>query len=108
MSYEVIKIIKGHPYKYKVEGYREGGKVKQRVLKCLGRADRPAPAIFIKMVTVGPHGTAMFPRGLIGEEVGVFITKDQARAFYDRLKAKKCLLPKERDYLVSLGKQLKL
>lgn len=108
MAYEVTKIINGHPYKYLVEGYRVNGKVKQRVLKSLGRADRPAPAVFLKMVTVGPHGTAMFPRGLIGEDVGVFITKDQARAFYYRLKAKKCLLPQERDYLVSLSKQLKL
>ncbi len=108
MAYTVTKIIKGHPYKYLVEGYRKNGKVKQRVLKSLGRADRPAPTVFLKMVTVGSHGAAMFPRGLAGEDVGVFITRDQARAFYDQLKTKKSLMPEERDYLASLAKQLKL
>lgn len=35
------KKIKGKTYYYLVESYREGGKIKQRVIKYLG-ADRPA------------------------------------------------------------------
>jgi DNA (cytosine-5)-methyltransferase 1 len=38
MPYIRTKIIKGHPYRYLVEGYRESGKVKQRTLKYLGAA----------------------------------------------------------------------
>lgn len=38
MPYIRTKNIKGHPYRYLVEGYREGGKVKQRTLKYLGAA----------------------------------------------------------------------
>ncbi len=36
MTYERIKIVKGHGYRYLVRGVRENGKVKQRVLKYLG------------------------------------------------------------------------
>ncbi len=38
MPYIRTKNIKGHSYRYLVEGYRESGKVKQRTLKYLGAA----------------------------------------------------------------------
>jgi len=38
MPYIRTKNVKKHPYRYLVEGYREGGKVKQRTLKYLGAA----------------------------------------------------------------------
>jgi len=38
MPYIRTKYIKGNSYRYLVEGYREGGKVKQRTLKYLGAA----------------------------------------------------------------------
>jgi len=40
MSYETIKIIKGHPYGYTVESYRIDGKIRQRILKYHGRLDK--------------------------------------------------------------------
>lgn len=44
MSFIRTKKIKGHEYKYEVENYRENGKVKQRILKYIGRKDKtPAP-----------------------------------------------------------------
>lgn len=39
MSYETIKIIKGHKYGYKVESYRENGKIRQRIIEYHGRID---------------------------------------------------------------------
>ncbi len=41
MSFERIKTVKGHQYKYLVENYREAGKNKQRILKYYGRVDKP-------------------------------------------------------------------
>lgn len=46
MAFERIKKIKGHEYRYLVENYRitEGinkGKVRQRIVKSLGRVDKP-------------------------------------------------------------------
>jgi hypothetical protein len=38
MSYVRTKTIKGIEYRYLVEGVREGGKVRQKVIKYLGRA----------------------------------------------------------------------
>lgn len=40
MSYIRTKTVKGHEYRYLVESYREGGKVKQRILKYLGRDEK--------------------------------------------------------------------
>ena len=37
MAFVRTKTIKGHDYEYLVETYREGDKVKQRVIKYLGR-----------------------------------------------------------------------
>ena len=42
MAYVRSKIIKGHKYYYLAEGYREGGKVRQRVLAYLGAAEPSA------------------------------------------------------------------
>ena len=39
MAYTRIKYSKGIPYLYRVESYREDGKVKQRVLQYLGRVN---------------------------------------------------------------------
>lgn len=39
MAFIRIKMVKGKPYSYLVENYREGGKVRQRVLKYLGAGD---------------------------------------------------------------------
>jgi hypothetical protein len=41
MSFERIKTIKGKKYGYKVESYREDGKIKQRILEYHGRIDKP-------------------------------------------------------------------
>lgn len=41
MSFEIIKTIKGHRYGYKVESYRENGKIRQRILEYHGRLDKP-------------------------------------------------------------------
>lgn len=40
MAFIRIKMVKGRPYSYLVENYREGGKVRQRVLKYLGAGDK--------------------------------------------------------------------
>lgn len=40
MSYETIKIIKGHRYGYRVESYRIDGKIRQRILEYHGRLDK--------------------------------------------------------------------
>ncbi len=40
MTFERIKIVKGHQYKYLVENVRENGKVKQKIIKYLGRVDK--------------------------------------------------------------------
>ena len=37
MAFVRTKIIKGHAYEYLVETYRDGAKVKQRVIKYIGR-----------------------------------------------------------------------
>jgi len=39
MAYIVTRKVKGNPYYFKVEGYRENGKVKQRVLEYYGTTD---------------------------------------------------------------------
>ena len=36
MAYVRVKTIKGRPYRYLVEGVREDGRVRQRVIKYLG------------------------------------------------------------------------
>lgn len=40
MAFERIKTVKGKQYKYLVENVRENGKVKQKIVKYLGRADK--------------------------------------------------------------------
>jgi len=44
MAFERIKTVKGHNYKYLVENVRENGKVKQKIIKNLGRVDKPKTA----------------------------------------------------------------
>lgn len=39
MSFVRSKKVKGIPYLYRVESYREAGRVRQRVLAYLGKAD---------------------------------------------------------------------
>ncbi len=43
MSFIRTKKIKGHEYKYEVENYRINGKVRQIIIKYLGRADADKP-----------------------------------------------------------------
>lgn len=45
MSFIRTKKIKGHVYRYLVESVRVNGKIKQRVLKYLGRADEDMPVV---------------------------------------------------------------
>lgn len=45
MSFIRTKKIKGHEYQYEVESSRVNGKVKQKVLKYLGRVDADKPII---------------------------------------------------------------
>lgn len=42
MSFIRIKKIKGYEYKYEVENFRVGGKVRQRIIRYLGSVDKPA------------------------------------------------------------------
>jgi len=39
MAFIRVKMVKGNPYSYLVESYREGGKVRQRYLKYIGPGD---------------------------------------------------------------------
>ncbi len=43
MVFQRIKTVKGHQYRYEVENVRENGKVKQKILKYFGRADKERP-----------------------------------------------------------------
>lgn len=108
MAYEVIKTIKGHQYKYLVESYRQDGKVKQRILKNLGRADRveQTRSIFLKTAKVDSHGMVSCARGMKDEVVGIFLTKDQACEFTGKLMSKQKLSADEHRYLEILAKQL--
>ncbi len=109
MAYEVIKTVKGHQYRYEVESYRENGKVKQRILKNLGRADRveQTRSVFLKTAKVDSHGMISCARSLKDEVVGIFLTTDQAQALHEKLSGKKNLTADERKYLEILARQLK-
>ncbi len=54
MVFERIKTVKGHQYKYEVESVRENGKIKQKIVKYLGRVDKPEVSLtsFLKKSTI--------------------------------------------------------
>ena len=108
MAYEITKTIKGHQYRYEVESYRENGKVKQRILKNLGRADKveQTRSIFLKTGKVDPNGMVSCARGMKDEVVGIVLTIDQAQGFLEKLKSKQKINTDERKYLEVLTKQL--
>lgn len=63
MAFIREKIIKGHSYRYLVEGYREGGKVKQRTLKYLGQApvlNKDAPIAVVLLAGGGAWNVVWF------------------------------------------------
>jgi len=48
MSFIRTKLIKGHLYYYLVESVREGGKVRQKILKYFGTT-RPEPKYYLML-----------------------------------------------------------
>lgn len=55
MAFERIKTVKGKKYKYLVENVRENGKVKQKIVKYLGRADKEPVKPNVEGFTI-PYG----------------------------------------------------
>lgn len=77
MSFERIKTIKGHQYKYEVESIRENGKVKQRIVKYFGRVDKnPKNGVTI------PYGFYYFSQ----EGCSGCYSKQGFEAFFDHIK----------------------
>jgi len=50
MTFIRTKKVKGHTYYYLVESYREGGKVKQRVIRYLGK-NKPTPEALQRIIS---------------------------------------------------------
>lgn len=78
MSFIRTKKIKGHEYKYEVENFRMDGKVRQRILRYMGRADAEKPIIpgsvfktvIVKVMKTG-QASVYIGRKYIGKPVSI-------------------------------------